>query len=115
MRALVLFSTLFVAGLVSTGCPTPITVSDSAATGCAAGDTSCVACTFDTDCPNGGVCTEAGTCGAALPTGGDGGAGGGGGGGSGGDCTQTTDCAISEMCNGATHACADLPDGWCRQ
>jgi hypothetical protein len=103
------FAVLAVAAVA--GCPSSVTVDETSSGGCDPAYPTCVPCALDTDCPNNGICTN-GVCGEGLPVGSTGSNGGG----SGGDeCTQTTDCAIDEMCNGATHLCTALPDGWCRQ
>src|SRR5688500_14935922 len=91
---------------LATACPTAVNVAEPDA--CADDRAGCIPCTFDTDCPNDGVCTE-GVCGpgTGLPSGGPGPDGEG--------CSQTSECPMNEMCNGATQECNALPDGWCRQ
>ena len=100
---MVIHRLLALAALALAGCPTPIDV-DVGDDACA-GDPLCITCTFDTDCPNDGVCTD-GTCGTGLSAGNtdpDGG------------CAQTSDCPLEQMCNGSTATCDDLPAGWCRR
>lgn len=97
----------FAAVAALTACPTPIEV-DTGDDACA-GDPLCIACTFDTDCPNDGVCSD-GVCAASLGAADDPGPGA-----SDGGCSQTSECSLDQMCNGSTGTCDPLPAGWCRR